>query len=358
MPVQTSLSRRAFLALASVAASGGLLAACGGSRAAAPPSSAAASAPKPAAGGASGGASPASRGAEPTFKVAYPVITGAQMPLMLADSTGLFAQQHVKVTSHLIEGSISVKALIAKEVDALLQAAATILTADLNGSADLVYVASAYNHSQFSLMVPASVKSAADLKGKIWGNDRPGTTTDYYTKLLLQLIGLKASDVEIRALGSSEVLLTNLLSGQIQAAPQSPPATFQSEAAGFHSIKDTFDIPYQNVGVVVSRARIPELTPALLRFLPAYRGGMQAYTQKPDVAKQLLKQYGKIADQAVLDKSYEFYVKQTSFQLDMQPTLEGIQHMLDFLSESVPAAKNAKAEQFVDTRLLSQIPKP
>jgi NitT/TauT family transport system substrate-binding protein len=390
MAVRAVLSRRAFLAFASAATAGGILAACGGSAASPASPSGASSAPKPASpasasgapkpaagsGDASGASKPAAspaasaapkpgagpagasaQGADPTLKVAYPVITGAQMPLMLADSLGFFNQQHVKVTSQFIEGSISVSALLAKEVDVLLQAAATVLTADINGSADLVYVASAYNQSQFSLMVAPAIKTAADLKGKPWGNDRPGTTTDYYTRVLLPLLGLKATDVEQRALGNNAVLLTALLGGQVQAAPLSPPATFQAETAGFHSLKDTFDIPYQSVGVVVSRARIPELTPALLRFLVAYRQGMQAYTQQPDAAKKLLQQYGKIEDQATLDKSYTFYVNQTHFQLDLQPTMVGIQQMLDFLSDSIPAAKNAKPEQFVDTRLLGQLPK-
>ncbi|HEY8692752.1 MAG TPA: ABC transporter substrate-binding protein [Chloroflexota bacterium] len=279
------------------------------------------------------------------------------MPLWLAEELQFFDQQHVKVTSQFMESNISTKALIAKEVDVLLQAAASLITADLNGGADLVYVASAYNHAQFSLIVPASIKTVGDLKGKIWGTDKPGTTTDYFTQLLLRLVGLKPSDVELRDLGAAAILVPDLISGQIQAAPVSPPAAFDLEARGFHSLRDTYDQPYQNVGVVVSKARMPELTPALLRFLPAYRQGMQAYAQQPDVAKRVLKQYGKIADQATLDRSYDFYVKETSFQLDMQPTLQGIQYMLDFLSTAVPAAKTAKPEQFVDTRLLAQVPK-
>jgi hypothetical protein len=46
------------------------------------------------------------------------------------------------------------------------------------------------------------------------------------------------------------------------------------------------------------------------------------------------------------------------FQEDQQPTLEGIQAMLEFLGNtSMPAAKTAKAEQFVDTRILSRMAK-
>jgi len=376
MPLHGCLSRRKFLALATMSAAGGLLAACGGSTAppnspsaaalakpaasTAPAGSTSAAAPaKPAASAAAAAKpSPAAQGGEPSIKVAFPVITGAQTPLWVAETLGFFGQQHVKESSQLIAGNISAKALIAKEIDVLLQAAAAPLTADLNGGADFVYVASEYNHSQESLMVAPSIKTAADLRGKVGGTDQPGSTSDYQTRLFMRLLGVQPSDVELRVLGSQDILYPALLSGQIQAAPISPPAVFQAQAAGFHSLRDSYDQPYQNVGVVVSKARIPELTPALLAFMKGYRQGMQAYAQQPEVAKKVLQDRAKISDQATLDKSYDFYVKQTPFELDMEPTPEGIQHMLDFLSTTIPAAKSAKPEQFIDRRLLDQLQLP
>ena len=150
MAVQVFLSRRAFLALVWLAAGGGLLAACGSS-ASSPASAASSGSPaKPAASASPAPASPSGQAADPSLKVVYPAVTGAQMPLWLAEELQFFDQQHVKVTSQFMESNISTKALIAKEVDVLLQAAASLITADLNGGADLVYVASAYNHAQFS----------------------------------------------------------------------------------------------------------------------------------------------------------------------------------------------------------------
>jgi hypothetical protein len=39
----------------------------------------------------------------------------------------------------------------------------------------------------------------------------------------------------------------------------------------------------------------------------------------------------------------------------VSPTLGGIQRVLDQIAESDPKAKTAKPEQFVDTRLLSEL---
>ncbi len=40
----------------------------------------------------------------------------------------------------------------------------------------------------------------------------------------------------------------------------------------------------------------------------------------------------------------------------LQPTIPGIQAMMNFLAPSVPKLANYKPEQFVDTRFLSQLP--
>jgi len=290
------------------------------------------------------------------LKVAYVSVSGAQTPLFMADAIGAFKQQNLNVDIQFIEANVAVKALIAKEVDVILQAAAAVLTADLNGNADLVYVGSAYNHSQFAMLVNSSIKTPDDLKGKLLGTDKPGTTVDYNARQLLQLMNLSLNDVQQRPLGTTDILLPALLSGQVAAVPLSVPQSFTAEAGGYHILKDSYDQPYQSVGVVTSRTRIDELTPALLRFFPAYRQGMQAFNQQPDLAKKLIGQYTKTTDQTVIDKSYDFYKNQTPFQEDLQPTVEGIQKMADFLGDTiVPSAKGVKAEQFIDRRVLNQL---
>ena len=51
-------------------------------------------------------------------------------------------------------------------------------------------------------------------------------------------------------------------------------------------------------------------------------------------------------DPAVLDDSYEGYIKMIPKK--PYPTLKGIQFMLDMLAPTMPEAKSAKPEQFVD----------
>ncbi|HVA26230.1 MAG TPA: ABC transporter substrate-binding protein [Chloroflexota bacterium] len=277
------------------------------------------------------------------------------MPLWLADATNAFSAAGVTAKVTYIESSAAVSALIARDVDAILLSAAPVITADLNGHADLVFPASISNWPVFALYGPKSIQTAADVKGKVVASDRPGTPTDFGARLLLGKLGLKPSDVKILPVGGSVQVLSALISGQAQAGAMAPPASFQAEDKGFHQLTNIYNVPYQGVGVVMLRSRLDQLAPATLPFLKGLRQGILGYNAQPDLAMRLLSQYSKETDASILKRTYEFYKTQAPFQPDLKPTLEGIQSMIAFLAESIPAAKNAKAAQFVDSRFLGQI---
>jgi NitT/TauT family transport system substrate-binding protein len=386
-----SMTRRQLLGLAGTLTLTGLLAACGASASPSAPASAAAkpstaagsaapvgSAPatpasaagkpaasasaKPAASGVSGSASgkPAASaaakpsGSGPALTVAYVAPVAPMAPLWMADATKAFADHGVNVTVRLIQANAAVPALIAKEVDALEISAAPVITADLNGQAELVYIASCLNHSTFVLVVKNDIKTAADLKGKTIASDRPGTPTDYGLQAALGLLKLQASDVQVRALGSSNVILQAMLSGQVDGGLLGQPESFQAETKGFHVIQDTFGIPYQNTGMVAQKSRLEQLAPAMPGFLAGLRDGIQTFNQKPDVAVKVLQDFTKESDTGILKQTYDLHHDRAPFQADLQPTLEGIKAMASALAATVPAAKDAKPEQFVDLRFLSK----
>jgi ABC-type nitrate/sulfonate/bicarbonate transport system substrate-binding protein len=278
-------------------------------------------------------------------------------PLWMAEATKAFEKHGVNVTVRFIQANAAVPALIAKEVDALEISAAPVITADLNGQADLVYVASVLNHSTFVLMAKNGINSAEDLKGKAIASDRPGTPTDYGMQAALALQKLKPADVTIRPLGSSNVILQAMLSGQVDAGLLGQPESFQAETKGFHVLQDTFGIPYQNTGMVALQSRLDQLAPAMPGLLAGLRDGIQTFNQQPDVAVKVLHDYTKEEDQDILKKTYDLHRDRAPFELSLQPTLEGLKAMSTALGETIPAAKTADPARFVDTRFLKALPK-
>ena len=55
-------------------------------------------------------------------------------------------------------------------------------------------------------------------------------------------------------------------------------------------------------------------------------------------------------------RSWRYDRYRTKLKDNQKPTLEGIQAMLDFLVPTLPAAKDAKPEQFVELSLLAKLP--
>lgn len=288
----------------------------------------------------------------------YTALSAPNMPLWMADASGGFRQRSLDVSMQFLDGSAATKALIAKDLDVLFQGAAGLVAADLNGGVDLVFIGAVLNHPSGSLIVAPSIQSAADLKGKPVGTGTPGTAPYFQTSAMLSKLGLKTSDVELRALGDSSTQMSSLFGGQVAAATLSPPFSFQATAKSFKELVNSYDIPFLDMGIVASKARIDELAPALVAFLAACRQGIQAFNDQPDLALKTMQGYTKQDDHDVLQKTYDFYRKSVPYQQDLQPLPESIQSTLNVLgSGQVPAAKSAKPQQFMDVRLLAQLPK-
>lgn len=358
--------------LSMIAVIGIALAACGGSAASSPasaspsvPASKPASPPtastKPAAPAGSTAGAPAtsaSAGANRTLTVAYGTGSSATFsPLWLADASHAFEKHGVNVSLKFIQSSVSTAALLSKEVDMVAVSAAPVLTADINGKVDEVYVASIFNSNTAVLFASPSIKTAADLKGKIVGSDKPGTPTDFFVRLMLTKLKLTPADIQLRGYGGSEVTTPGLLAGQIDAAASTPPITFQLQAKGYNQLADTYGDPYLANGYIMLRSRINELAPLIPGYLMGIRDGISVFNEQPDFTKKILAQYSKETDQTVLQKTYDFYKDpKHAFDASLRVKDDTLQSMLDYLGETtVPAAKNAKPQQFYDMRFVNQL---
>ncbi|HLQ31433.1 MAG TPA: ABC transporter substrate-binding protein [Chloroflexota bacterium] len=337
------------------------LAACGGSSGAgvSPASGqdarAASAAPASASAAASAQAKPAA--SEPLKLTMATASLSASFSIpWIADATGAFAKRGLSVSMPFMEQTpAAFAAMVAGEVNAMEVSAAPVITANVNGKLDLVYVASIMNHPQFALYVGPSIKTAEDLKGKVLATDQPYFPNDYGMQIALSKLKLKASDVQLRRIGSTDKEWAALSSKQVDGAILSPPFAFTAEKAGYHVIADTFDVPYQNVGIVMPRSRIDSLTPALMPMLLAIREAIQTYNTQADAAMKIISERTKETDPEILKKTYEFYKTQAPWEPSLQPTLPGIQGMMDFLAGGTPEIKNTKPEQYVDLRLLQKL---
>jgi ABC-type nitrate/sulfonate/bicarbonate transport system substrate-binding protein len=291
----------------------------------------------------------------PPLRVAYVTPSAVMAPLWMAKEAGAFERAGVAVEVRHIQANAAVAALLAGEIDLVQISGPPVLSAVLQGGADPVFIAGALNRMIFSVHTPPEIRTPQDLKGRLFGSDRPGTPVAFGTEVALTKLGLQPSDVQILHIGSSDQLLAALLSGQLAAAVLSPPANFTAEEAGFPKLIDLYDVPYQNIGLAARRARLPALEPALIPFLQAYREGIERYYTDKALALQVIEQYSRESNPEVLEKTYEFY-RAAGFNRQLNVSEEGIASILGFLSATVPAARTADPSQFFEPRYVQQLP--
>jgi ABC-type nitrate/sulfonate/bicarbonate transport system substrate-binding protein len=275
-------------------------------------------------------------------------------PLWMAQESGAFERAGVQVEVRYIQANAAVPALLAGEVELLEISGPAVLSAALQG-ADLTFIAGGLNAMILNLHAATDVRSAADLRGKLVGTDRPGTPVAFGVDVALQRLGLRPDEVQLLNVGSADNQIAALLAGQLSASIMGPPQSFVAENAGYPLLVDLHDVPYQNVGVVARRERLSELAPSLVPFLRAFREGIERYDADKPFAMTVLQKYSQESDPEVLDKTYEFY-RRLGFTRQLTISEPGLTSILGFLGEVVPEAKAAQPAQFYDTRFLQQLP--
>jgi ABC-type nitrate/sulfonate/bicarbonate transport system substrate-binding protein len=292
------------------------------------------------------------------LRVAYVAPIGVMAPLWMAKESGAFNAERLEVETVYIEARSAIAALVAREVDAVEISAPAVIPAALAGGA-VTMIAGLLNKMIYSFHAQKEIRFAEQLRGKIVGTDRAGTPSDYGTRVSLTLMGFKPeSDVQFLRIGSSSILWPALQSGQISGAALTPPQSFKADAAGYTHLVNTYDLPYQNIGVVVRRSDVEAREEMWARFLRSLKEGIQRWYDNPNLAKEVLTKYTREKDPEMLQKTYDFFTRQAGFNRELAPTDQGIQQILTFLGSTVlPAAKGATPAQFYDARILDRLRK-
>ena len=291
------------------------------------------------------------------MRIAYSSISGAYVGIWVAHDAGLFASEGLDDQLIFIPSATQLaQVTVAGDVDIASLGGGPMMAAVLSG-ADLKAIGNNVNKLVFSIHARPEVKSIEDLRGKRIAVSRFGSSSDVSARYALRKHNLDPQkDVVLMQLGSMSSMFGALKSGAVDASLVSPPTQFLSEKLGFKellSITD-MDYAYPNPTMVVPGDLIRKKPDTIDRFLRAYVRGMhRAITDREFTIKSLAK-YTSVTDLVLLRKTYDFYVGKV---VERAPyiNMAGMQNALDDLARTVPAARNAKPDQFVDTRFLDKI---
>jgi len=293
------------------------------------------------------------------IRVGYSSISGSYIGIWVGHDAGLFAKEGLEDQMILIpSGSQLAQVTVAGEVEIGALNGSSAMAAALQG-ADIKIIGNTTNKMIFSIYARPEIKGVEGLRGKKIGISRFGSSTDISARYALRKHGLDpAKDVTIVQMGAMSSIMGGLQGGAIEAGLVSPPTLFAVEKMGFKEILSItdMDLPFPNPSLVVQGGIIRNRPDTIDRFMRAYARGIARARSDREITYKSLAKYTRIEDPAVLAKAYDLYVGKV---LEKAPyiNMPGMKNALDDLATTMPAAKGAKPEQFIDFHFLDKLEK-
>ena len=293
------------------------------------------------------------------IRIGYSSISGSYLGLWVAHDGGFFAKEGLEDQMILIpSGSQLAQVVVAGEVDIAALNGSSAMAAALQG-ADIRIVGNTTNKLIFSIYVRSEIKTIAALKGKKVGVTRFGSATDIAARFALRKHNLDPQkDVNILQMGAMSSIMGGLQGGSIDAGVVSPPTLFAVEKMGFKELVNItdMDLAFPNPSLMVQGGIMKRKPDLVDRFMRAYVRSIHHARSDREMTFKSIAKYTKIEDPLVLQRAYDLYVGKV---LEKAPyiNMSGMKNALDDLAKTVPAAKDAKPEQFIDTRFLDNIEK-
>lgn len=293
------------------------------------------------------------------IRIGYSSISGSYIGIWVAHDAGLFAREGLEDQIILIpSGSQLAQVTVAGEVDVASFNGSSAMAAALQG-ADIKIIGNTTNKMIFSIYGKPDIKTADALKGKKVGVTRFGSSTDISARYALRKQNLDPQkDVTVLQMGSMSSILSGLQGGSIDAGVVSPPTLFAVDKLGFKEIINItdMDLAFPNPSLIAQGGIIRNRPEVIHRFMRAYARGIHRAKTDRELTLKSIARYTKVEDPFLLQKAYDLYLGKV---LEKAPTINmaGMQNALDDLARTIPAARGAKPEQFIDFRFLDTLEK-
>ena len=288
--------------------------------------------------------------------VGYGSTDGGVAVLGFAKETKLFEKRGLDVVLvGMGTGSVSLRALIAKDLEISSLSGSGLVQAALQG-ADTVIISALINGFIFKVFGAPEISSPAQLKGKKLGVSRYGATSDFAVRLALKKWGLNPDrDVNILQIGTSQDTVRAMQTKMLDAGVMSGTSSLIARKAGFRELGDLADLGlhYPTSAIGTTKSYLQKNEGLVKEFMLAYIEAIHDFKRNKETALTVLKKYTRNDDREVLEDSYSSVAgKYLALPI---PTIEGIRTILTELSSTVPAAKNADPEQFVSYKIAREI---
>lgn len=293
-----------------------------------------------------------------TALYASPAISNS-MP-WIAQATGLFRKYDLDFQFIYMTTPQLMPALILRsDGDVGLGGGASFVRAFVQGGNDLVIIGGTKNILTHSILAGPEIKKPEDLRGKKVGVARIGSNPHYFTIQALRRFGLDPARDNITFIQTGEAsgTLAALAGGGVHAGTLTAPMDAKAIAQGFHYVVygPDLQIPYANTFFATRRSLIAKRSQVVERFMRAMAEAAKILHTDKELTYKVLGKHYRVEDRKILDAAYNPEIKVLEPRLDIKP--EGLQAVLDEVSQIDPRARKIKPQDLMDIRYLDEMGK-
>ena len=286
----------------------------------------------------------------------YPSLGFRQGHIWVAKDEGFFKKYGLDVEPIFLRGGqLAIQALASG--DPPLMSIGQVVQASLAGY-DLVLIAGVEIYYDSTVFARPGITRLEQLKGKRIGINGFGAATHFAAIMLANYLNLDPEkDLILVPGGPDAERVAAMSAGKIDAAIFNSSTVPIAKRMGLVELVKIPDlkIEVQGNGMATTRAYIKSNREVVKSALKGYVEGIYSIFNNKAGALKVFAKYMRTNDPDVLESSYQAYVTTTAKK--PYPTLKGLQFLLDRLAPTMPQAKSAKPEQFVDLSFLQELEK-
>ena len=295
-------------------------------------------------------------GAQERIRIAWAGASPANAAIWVLQEKQILQKYGVEPEIISISASpIVAQALIAGEIDVSATSVATLLSSRLAG-ADTVMILGIVRTFVDHIITAQNITTPDQLKGKIGGVNRIGSTSDLGLRFALRRLGIDPDrDAKIITAGGNPERFAALSKGVINFTIIPEPFVRQALQLGFRDLFDigSLKIPFWWNSVLSREAIVKAKRPLLLKFTRAMIEAIHFNKTHKEESKAIWGKYLKISDQEGLERAWRAYT--AAYPENLLPTPEGVKTALDDLASRDARAAAADPRAFVDPSLVNEV---
>ena len=239
-------------------------------------------------------------------------------PVFIGLNKGFFAEQNVKIDLVYVQSSAQmIQQLTSGSLDITMSTGLVDPIRAIDKGSPIAIVRLESQSPPYALVAKPTIKSYADLKGKVISLGGPKDITRIYVERMLAPSGVKPGEFDMVFAGATSARAQALLSGAVDAAILLPPFNFQAVAQGFNELGLTVDftpeLPFS--GTVVNLAWAKSHQDLLARVLAAHAKSIAWFNDDRNRAEavKMMVDVSKLKSDEV-EKAYDFFRKGKFFE--------------------------------------------